>query len=277
MTGVSDTGRHPSTSLRTLATRAKQNRRNPAHLQAHAPGRRGPARDDARSRSRPPPFLGKLLSVTFPLPLVIGLALAAASCEVPRAESLDPDLISVSSKVTMRTDTVGEGEHTANASFVLVEAENRGPQAATVSLSGTFRDEHGAELGVLRAESLWMPPGGRRLFALVDRDRQPRPTARGAQIVVSGVRAAARPPIMRIEGESSRDDFGKILVSGTLVNDADRAGRAMVFGAFFDGKDKPMTRPFVVVPIAAKSTLPVHLVGPPGSTRGALYLGDLVY
>lgn len=215
--------------------------------------------------------------MTFPFPLVIGLALAAASCQVPRAEALDPELISVSPKVTMRTDTVGEGEHSANASFVLVEAENRGTQAATVSLSGTFRDEHGETLGVLRAESLWMPAGGRRLFALVDRDRQPRPTARGAQIVVSGVRAAPRPPIMHIEGERSHDDFGKIIVYGTLVNDADRAGRAMLFGAFFDDKDKPMTRPFVVVPIAAKSTLPVHLVGPAGSRRGALYLGDLVY
>lgn len=205
------------------------------------------------------------------------MALATASCEVPRAAALDPELISVSPKVTMRTDTVGEGEHVATASFVLVEAENRGLQAATVSLSGTFRDEHGAELGALRAESLWMPAGGRRLFALVDRDRQPRPTARGVQIVVSGVRAATRPPIMRLEAERSHDDFGKIIVYGTLLNDADRPGRAMVFGAFFVGKDQPMTRPFVVVPIAARSALPIHLVGPPGSKRGALYLGDLIY
>lgn len=177
----------------------------------------------------------------------------------------------------MRTDTVGEGEHAATASFVLVEAENHATVAATVSLSGSFRDEHGAELGRLRAESLWIPAGGRRLFALVDRDRQARPAARGAQIVVSGVQAASRPPIMRIDGERSHDDFGKVIVYGTLVNDADRPGRAMLFGAFFDAKGKPMTRPFVAVPIGARSTLPVHLVGPPGSTRGALYLGDLVY
>lgn len=209
--------------------------------------------------------------------LLVALALASAACEVPRAPALDPELISVSPAVTMRTDTVGEGEHSATASFVLVEAENRATQAATVSLSGTFRDEHGAELGRLRAESLWMPAGGRRLFALVDRDRLPRPGARGAQIVVSGVRAATRPPIMRLEGERSHDDFGKIIVYGTLINDADRPGRAMVFGAFFDRTDQPMTRPFVIVPIAARSTLPVHLVGPPGSTRGMLFLGDLVY
>ncbi len=177
----------------------------------------------------------------------------------------------------MRTDVVGEGEFASRASFVLVDAENRGGEPAMVSLGGTFRDQRGQVVGTLRAESLWVPAGERRMFALVDRERVPRPSARGAQIVVSGARLQSRPPIMRVVEDRAFDDYGKIIVQGRLHNDADRPGRAMVFAGFYDGKGQPMARPFVLVPIDAHQILPVQLVGPPGSRRGTMFLGDVVY
>ncbi|MEZ4359449.1 MAG: hypothetical protein R3B48_04655 [Kofleriaceae bacterium] len=208
----------------------------------------------------------------------LALTLAGPGCQAPTPRpTLDPSLVWVSAEAKVRTDTVGEGPFASQATFVLVDAENRAAEPAMITLGGTFRDEANAVVGTLRAESLWVPAGGRRMFALVDRDRVPRPTARGAQILVSGARVAARPPIMHLEQERTYEDYGKIVAQARLVNDADRPGRAMVFAAFYDAQHRPMARPFSVVPIAAQSDVPLQLVGPEGSASGVMFLGDLVY
>lgn len=207
----------------------------------------------------------------------VSLVTTTAGCQSPVARPIDPDLVWVSSDARVRTDTVGDGQFASQATFVLVDAENRGAEPAMITLGGTFRDERGEVVGELNAESLWVPAGGRRLFALVDKERIARPTARGAQILVSGAKVANRPPIMRVEGNTTFDDYGKVVAQAKLVNDADRAGRAMVLAAFYEAGGMPMARPFTIVPIAAKSTLPLQLVGPPGSKSGTIFLGDLVY
>lgn len=198
-------------------------------------------------------------------------------CQQRSSRSLDLDRIWVSSEPRVRTDTVGEGSFASQATFVLVDAENRGGEAAMVTLGGTFRDGAGAVVGTLNPESLWIPAGERRMFALVDKARVPRPEARGAQILVYGATITDRPPIMRVVEPRSFDDFGKQIAQATLVNDADRPGRAIVIGAFYDAQDRPMARPFSLVPIDSKSSLPLQLVGPPGSKTGTIFLGELVY
>lgn len=204
-------------------------------------------------------------------------ALASSCRQTSPSRQLELEKVWVSPDAKVRTDTVGEGEFASRSTFVLVEAENASEEPAYVTLGGTFRDAVGEVVGTLNPESLWIPAGKRRLFALVDKERVPRPEARGAQILVYGAKVADKPPIMRIAEERSFDDYGKQIVQAQLTNDADRPGRAVVMAAFFDGQGVPMTRPFTIVPIAAKATLPVQLVGPPGSKRGMLYLGDLVY
>ena len=205
------------------------------------------------------------------------LAALASGCQAARAPALDPELVWVSSDAKVRTDTVGEGTFASQATFVLVDAENRSPDPAMITLGGTFRDGAGAVIGTLNPESLWVPAGGRRLFALVDKERMARLDARGAEILVSGAVVSARPPIMRAVEQHSFDDFGKIVARAKLVNDADRPGRAMVMAAFYDGEGRPMARPFTLVPIEAKGILPLQLVGPPGSRSGSIFLGDIVY
>lgn len=209
--------------------------------------------------------------------LVTALTTLAGCQQVEKARDLDLALIAVSSEPRVRTDTVGEEPFAARSTFVLVDAENRGGEAAMVTLGGTFRDGTGEVIGTLAAESLWIPAGGKRLFALVDKARVPRPEAKGAQILVYGAKVAARPLIMHLEETSSFDDFGKQIARGTLVNDADRPGRAMVFAAFYDAQGRPMARPYSQVPIAAKSRLPITLVGPPGSRSALLFVGDIAY
>jgi hypothetical protein len=205
------------------------------------------------------------------------LVTTLTGCQPSPSRSLDLDLIWVSSEPKVRTDTVGEGPFASQSTFVLVDAENRGPEAAMVTLGGTFRDGDGAVVGTLNPESLWIPAGDRRMFALVDKARVPRPEARGAQILVYGAKVTDRPPIMRIVEPRSFDDFGKQIAQAKLINDADRPGRAVVIGAFYDSQNRPMTRPFTTVPIDSKSTLPLQLVGPPGSTTGTIFLGEIVY
>ncbi|MBK7535147.1 MAG: hypothetical protein IPI49_07170 [Myxococcales bacterium] len=253
--------RHPVPHLASTAS-ASQPRRAVATL---APRRRA----QRRAAQLAVPYAARWLCLA-------GLGLGACQLPSPPAQ-LDPAAIWVSSEVTMRTDTVGQAPFDSQASFVLVDAENRSSEAAMVTLAGTFRDERGASLSKLRAESLWVPAGGRRMFALVDKERKPRPGARGAQLLVSGAKVLAARPVMRVIDERSFDDFGKTVTVATLVNDADRPGKAMVFAAFYDARQKPMARPFTSVPIEAQGRLPLRFVGPQGSRSGMIFLGDLVY
>ena len=48
--------------------------------------------------------------------------------------------------------------------------------------------------------------------------------------------------------------------------------------ASFHGKDgRPMTRPFSLMEIGPKQTRHLQFVGPPGSVRGAIYIGEETY
>jgi hypothetical protein len=232
--------------------------------------------------------------------LILILVVGACGRSSP-AKNLDLDRIRVE-EARLRTDTVGgdpktygttpgmnrelrdyiqqsnEGARFSDqATFVLVDAENTGDVGAIVTLGGDLRDGAGQTLGLLKPESLWIPAGERRTFALVESERKSRPTAAGAQITVRGAKIPEEPPVMRVEELHTFDDFGKAVVQGTLVNDVDRAGQAMVLASFRDATGKPMTRPFSLVQIGAKTRRSVQFVGPPGSKSATIYLGDLIY
>ena len=105
---------------------------------------------------------------------------------------------------------------------------------AYVTLAGTLRDAQGTALGDLKPESLWIPAGEQRTFALVDAERSQRPGAAGAQIACAARVAdtAARDACRR--AVKTFDDYGKAVVQATLVNDADRPGRRIVIASFRD-------------------------------------------
>jgi hypothetical protein len=214
------------------------------------------------------------------LALLVALtATGALGCEaVPHPRQLDHDLIVVTSaEARLRIDTVGVGQFTSVASFVLVDAENRARDGAMVTLGGSLRDAAGAVVGNLKPESLWIPAGERRTFALVDDARVPRASAVGAQLKVRGAMVPLEPPIMHVSDLHSFDDYGKTVLQAALTNDVDRSGTAMVLAAFYDHDDRPMTRPFTLMPIGPKVTRTVRFVGPQGSVRGTIFLGDLIY
>jgi hypothetical protein len=202
---------------------------------------------------------------------------AAGCSKVEPARNLDLELIRVSADARMRTDTVGEAAFQDTATFVLVDAENRAAEGAYVTLGGGLISAAGAEVGALRTQSLWIPAGASRTFALVDSERKARPEAKTARIEVRGALVPPDPPRAHIDELHSFVDDGRVVVQAYLVNDADRLGRVVVIGAFHDEANKPMTRPFEIVEIDARSRQVVRFVGPPRSKRGTIFVGEVVY
>ena len=209
---------------------------------------------------------------------VLCILIALAACaKKESARQLDKDLIRFTSDARLRTDTVGSGRHTDTATFVLVEAENTSTEGAYVTLGGELANEQGTTIGELRAQSLWIPAGELRTFALVDKQRKPRPEARAAKIYVRGAQVPTSPPPASVEGIRQIEDGDKIVVQGVVKNTAERGGDLMVIATFYGPDGKPMTRPFSMIWVAAHGEQPVQFVGPAGSTRGTIFIGDLVY
>ena len=218
------------------------------------------------------------------------------------SHDLDLDLVRVSTDARLRTDTVGGAkatypiapgaipeireylagldaghQFTGEATFVLVDAENTSTDGANITLGGDLRDATGTSVGYLKPESLWVPAGQQRTFALVDTERKARPTASAAHLVVRGAVIPAEPPLARIEEPKTYDDYGKMVLQGTLINDADKRGQIVVFASFHDAGGRPMSRPFSLVAAEPHSRTPIQLVGPQGSTHGTLYVGETLY
>lgn len=209
--------------------------------------------------------------------LAISVGPGAGCAKSKPARNLDLDRVRVTSDARMRTDQVGEGAFASTATFVLVDAENTSADGAYITLGGDLTDAGGAVLGHLKPQSLWIPGGEARTFALVDTERQPRPASTSARIIVRGALIPDEPPRARISDLHLFDDYGKAVVQANLVNDAERPGQIMVIASFHDASGRPMTRPFQMLEIDAHQTRPVQFVGPQGSKTGTIYVGDVVY
>jgi hypothetical protein len=235
------------------------------------------------------------------VPLLL-FALAACSKSDSAAKQLDPNVIEVVDNARLRTDTVGlrhqidysnlrdprvieDRKFASEATFVLVDAKNPTPDGAYVTLAGDLLGEGGAKIGSLKAQSLWIPAGETRTFALVDAERVPRPQTASAKIVVTGALVTHDPPRMRIADQHAFVDkytengtpVSRIVVQANLVNDASRMGKAIVIASFHGADGRPLTRPFQTYEIDKSATMTVQFVGPAGSTTGTIFVGDIIY
>lgn len=206
----------------------------------------------------------------------LGMMLAGCGRSKP-AHNLDLDAVRIPGDARMRTDTVGDGKFASTATFVLVDAENTAADGAYITLGGELTSSAGTKVGELKPQSLWVPAHESRTFALVDSERAPRPASTAARIKVYGALIPDEPPRARITDLHSFDDRGKIVVRAYLVNHADRPGQMMVIGSFHDARDQPMTRPFQMIELGANDKRVVQFVGPEGSTRGTIFVGDVIY
>jgi hypothetical protein len=209
--------------------------------------------------------------------LAAAAVLAGGCAKSKPARQLDLDAIRITGDARLRTDTVGEKSFASQATFVLVDAQNTAGEGAYVTLGGDLTSSAGEVLGHLKPQSLWIPGGEARTFALVDTERQPRPASASARIVVRGALIPDEPPKARITDLHVFDDYGKTVVQANLVNDAERMGQIMVIASFHDAEGRPMTRPFQMVEIDKTEKRPVQFVGPQGSKTGTIYVGDVIY
>ena len=208
---------------------------------------------------------------------LLWIVLVIASCEKSTNRKLDLDLVRVTSDAKLRTDTVGDATFTETATFVLVDAENTGHEGAYITLGGELQDAAGQFVSDFKPQSIWIPPGEVRTYALVDRTRQPRPTAAAARIVVRSATIPESPPPARVDQIREVEDNGKLVVQGVLHNDGRRRGDIMVIASFHGADGRPMTRPFDVIKLEAHADQPVQFVSPPGAKHGTIYVGDMVF
>ena len=205
------------------------------------------------------------------------ILLAIAACAKSKSHHLDLDYIRVSADARLRTDTVGVGQFLETATFVLVDADNTSKEGAYVTLGGKLADASGTELGQLRAQSLWIPAGETRTFALVDRERKPRPSSARARIEVRGALVPAVEPPDRVSNVKDFIQGDHAVATGTVENDADIPGAITLIASFHDDGGRPMTRPFTMLKVGPHAKMPVQFAGPPGSKHGTIFVGDALY
>lgn len=177
----------------------------------------------------------------------------------------------------LRTDEVGIGKWAESSAYVLADAKNVASEGAYVTLAGEMLDASGQAISKLRPQSIWIPAGERRTFALVDAERKPRPEAKGARVFVRGALVPKTPPPAHVEELHTFDDHGQLVLQAYVVNTADRATTLTVLASFHDADDLPIQRPFALVKIGPSEKESVRFIGPKGAKKGLIYVGEAVY
>ncbi len=180
-------------------------------------------------------------------------------------------------RARLRHDEIGHGRFAGRASFVLVDAENRHHSDVIATLGGELVDRAGASTAAFLPTSLRIPAGGVRTFALVSQDRREHLQATEARIEVIGASVPRYLPTVMVTEGSVHRDGDRVVAQGRVQNTAASPVRALVFAGFYDEAGTPMTRPFREVYIPGGDSQVVMFVGPDGSRKGYIFIGDVVY
>ena len=188
------------------------------------------------------------------------------------------DMIHVDAdRLAIRTGPVGHDKWKSDATYVLVEAKNTTEMDLMVTLSADLTDKDKKVVGKTRRESLRVPAGGSRLFALIDDKQAARPAVTGARVDVRGAETVSYPASVVVTEGNVYFDQDRAVVAGYVTNNAGGEVRAIVIGAFFDDKGRPMQRPSTLFRLAGKGKRGTQMVGPPGSRGAYLFIGDVQY
>jgi hypothetical protein len=191
---------------------------------------------------------------------------------------VDPGLVRLDAeRMHLRHDTVGHDQWESRATFALIDAHNSHGEDLLVTVGGELVAEDGAVVALLRAESLRVPAGGMRTFALVDDQNALRPRATSARVRVLGAYVPTYVPPVQITDGKAYMDGDRAVVNAMVRNAVDRPGTALIFAGFHDREGKPLTRPFTRMYLLGDSAHPALFVGPPGSVGGYIFVGDTVY
>lgn len=211
---------------------------------------------------------------------LLALCVVSAGCEKEGWKSNEADrrlIVVAGAKMTLQTGAVGTGEHEKKATYVLVDAENPSDMELSVTLGGQFLDKNDQVVGVMIKQSLRIPAKGVRTFALVNEKRVANPNATGATIEVTSAVQLNYEEQITITDLHEYEDGNRIVVKGYVQNTVGRIGRAVVFATFYDAQGRPMKRPSTMFRLERNARRGVQFVGPSGSVRATLSVGDIVY
>ena len=173
------------------------------------------------------------------------------------------------------TGPVGIGDAEREATYVLADVTNNGGGDAVVTVAGEIVGKDGTSAG-LRAEALRIPAGETRLFALVTLDVVVVDATSGtARVLVKSAVRTKTPAAVVTTGVQQHDDQSRSVVAGFVENQTDRSVTAVVIGAFYDESGRPVMRRTTVYKLDAGGRRSAQFVGPRGSKRGALFIGDV--
>lgn len=215
------------------------------------------------------------------LAAAVACSTAIGACKKPKGweqREVDYGLVEVAGdKLRLRHDTVGEGKFASQATFVLVDATNTHDADLMVSLGGELVDANGQVVGELGVESLRIPRGGTRMFALIDKQRVTREAATGARVRVVGAHEVEYAPPVQISDDRVVKEANRLTVYATIRNTEPRYVKVIVLAGFYDENDVPMTRPFTLMQLAGETTHPAEFHGPEGAQKAYIFIGEMVY
>ncbi|RMH45030.1 MAG: hypothetical protein D6689_00950 [Deltaproteobacteria bacterium] len=211
----------------------------------------------------------------------LALALWAAACgEPPRFDptELGGWAIDVHADgAVVRHGRIGSGRFESRGTYVLVDVDNPLSVDLDVTLEGDLVDAHGDRIGALNRDALRIPARDFRTFALVHHDGEV-PAATGADIRVVDARIARFPAdTVRMHDTHGYRDEGRAVVAANFTNEGERETIVVVIAAFYDRDGHIMSRPHTILRIPSGVTHPARFVGPPGSDRGYMFLGEQVW
>lgn len=213
-----------------------------------------------------------------PLLAMLGLAIVCGCGESKPEPSdrrpIDPKVIDIAAdEAVLQAGSVGVGEHAEVRTYVLVDASNTAEHDVIATVTGTISG--GISLG---KQSLRIPAGGVRTFALVaDREPPENAPARIETLTVESAAVPRHPPGVVVENGHVFTDGDRVVAQASIHNTATHPVQAVVAAGFYDASGRIMKRPFSAITIDGGQRFPVQFVGPDGSRRAYIFVGETVY
>lgn len=170
----------------------------------------------------------------------------------------------------VKTGPVGAGDAAHTATYVLVDAKNTADSDVIATLKGTL--EGGVTLG---NQSIRIPAGGERTFALIA--ARPSPGAAIADLTVAAAVVPAYPLRIVVKDGHVFADGDRVIAQAGIHNTTQRKAQVVIVAGFYDAAGHIMKRPFTAVAIDGGETFPVQFVGPQGSRRAYIFVGQVIY
>lgn len=180
------------------------------------------------------------------------------------------------SSLMLRTSEIGYRGQSRPASTALVDVRNPLSVPVEVELVGALRDGAGKAVGELHPDSLRIPAGGQRTFALVHHAGAVE-SAVAADAVVRRARIARFDEPVAVKDGNVYRDGNRVVVAANIENLVDREAYVIVIAGFYDGEGRIVKRPFTVLRLQPMATMPARFVGPAGSESGYIFVGDSRY